>query len=73
MAITVEAVYENGVLKLDGPLPFQERQRVEVTVRAAESPLLKSYGLLGWTGSHEDLRRLAEDPEFDFPAPAERP
>jgi predicted DNA-binding antitoxin AbrB/MazE fold protein len=64
MAITVTAVYEGGVLKLAGPLPFAEHQRVEVTVCAAESPLLKAYGIIGWTGSAEDLERLALDPEF---------
>lgn len=32
MAITVEAVYENGVLKPAQPLPFQEHERVSITV-----------------------------------------
>ena len=32
MAITVEAVYENGVLKPAQPLPLQEHDKVQVTV-----------------------------------------
>ena len=32
MAIIVEAVYENGVLKPAQPLPFQENQQVRITI-----------------------------------------
>src|SRR2546423_1583430 len=32
MAITVEAIYENGILKLIEPLPFPEHEKVSVTV-----------------------------------------
>jgi predicted DNA-binding antitoxin AbrB/MazE fold protein len=32
MAITVEAVYENGVLKPSEPLPFKEQEKVQITV-----------------------------------------
>ena len=32
MSQTVEAIYENGVLKLEQPLPFKNRERVRVTV-----------------------------------------
>jgi predicted DNA-binding antitoxin AbrB/MazE fold protein len=32
MAITVEAVYENGVLKPIQPLPLKEHERVSVTI-----------------------------------------
>ncbi len=33
MTLTIEATYENGMLKLDGPLPLKERERVRVTVQ----------------------------------------
>ena len=33
MSIEVSATYENGVLKLDNPIPLEEHQRVKVTVR----------------------------------------
>jgi predicted DNA-binding antitoxin AbrB/MazE fold protein len=75
MAITVEAVYENGVLKPFQPLPFQEHEKVRVTLQPftpptapssaeAERAVRRSYGLIGWTGDVETLRRVAEDPEF---------
>ena len=32
MSHVVEAIYENGVLKLEQPLPLKDRERVRVTV-----------------------------------------
>jgi len=70
MAITVEAVYENGVLRPSQALPFKEHQKVQVTVQGAPEvePALEAvergYGLLKWTGDPEILRRIAEDDEF---------
>jgi len=34
MTITVEAIYENGVLKLEQPLPLQEHEKVRITIEA---------------------------------------
>lgn len=34
MSVTVEAIYENGVLKLNKPLPFKEHEPVRVTVES---------------------------------------
>ncbi len=64
MSIDISATYENGVLKLDQPLPFEEHQRVTVTVREEASVVDRTYGLLGWTGDPEVARRIAEDDEF---------
>jgi predicted DNA-binding antitoxin AbrB/MazE fold protein len=64
MAITVEAVYENGVLKPVEPLPLKEHERVRLQVQPGETPLLRAYGILGWTGDAETLERIALDPEF---------
>jgi predicted DNA-binding antitoxin AbrB/MazE fold protein len=66
MAITVEAVYENGVLKPAQPLPLQEQEHVRVTIQTGESPLLRAYGIMGWQGDPEILRRLALSPTFDL-------
>ena len=77
MSFTVDAVYENGVLKPTQPLPLNEHQQVRVTIQAtteqtprqvdeAEQIVRRSYGLIGWTGDVETLRRVAEDPEFDL-------
>jgi len=65
MNLTVEATYENGVLKLAEPLPLKEHEKVQVTVQTFASPLLEAYGIMGWTGSAAELERLALDPEFD--------
>ncbi len=64
MAITIEAVYENGVLKPKEPLPLKEHERVQVTVQSPSSNLAGLYGIMGWTGDHETLERIALDPEF---------
>lgn len=36
--MTVKAVYEDGVLKPKGPLPFKEHEEVEIDVRPAPEP-----------------------------------
>ena len=70
MPLTVEAIYENGVLKLEQPLPLQEREKVRVCVHTAVDiqnsldAVERSSGLLSWTGDLETLRRIAEDDEF---------
>ena len=64
MAITVEAVYENGVLKPSAPLPWKEGERVSVVVSSIDSPILKAYGIMGWAGDAETLERIALDPEY---------
>ena len=65
MAITVDAVYENGVLKPARALPLQEHQKVEITVKAAMSRVRQTAGLIGWTGSQEDADFVALSPELD--------
>jgi predicted DNA-binding antitoxin AbrB/MazE fold protein len=42
MSITVEAVYEDGVLKPVRALPLVERQKVEITVKAVRVNASKS-------------------------------
>ncbi|MEH2402284.1 antitoxin family protein [Nostoc sp.] len=37
MTITIEAVYEQGVLRLSQPIPLAEGTRVEVTVISTEA------------------------------------
>ena len=70
MPITVEAVYENGVLKPKEPLPLTDHEPVRVVVhraadiQAALDAIQRSYGLIGWTGDSETLHRIAEEDEF---------
>jgi predicted DNA-binding antitoxin AbrB/MazE fold protein len=66
MTITIEAVYENGVLKPAWPLPFKERERVKVTVSSPANWVQETAGMIQWTGDPEVLRRIAEDDEFSI-------
>jgi predicted DNA-binding antitoxin AbrB/MazE fold protein len=66
MTLTVQAAYENGVLKPGEPLPLREHQRVQVTVQPTTNWVGQTYGICGWTGNPEELRRLALSPEFDL-------
>jgi len=65
MAISVEAIYENGMLKLKEPLPLKEHEKVQVTVHTETSPLLAAYGIMGFTGTAEEADYFASSPDLD--------
>jgi predicted DNA-binding antitoxin AbrB/MazE fold protein len=65
MSLTVEAIYENGVLKPKDPLPLKEQERVRITVSTSSDWVRETAGMIKWAGDHDTLRRLAEDVEFD--------
>jgi len=73
MALTIEAVYENGVLKPSQPLPLTEHERVRITIQSATNWVEETYGICGWKGSAEEGERFATDAELDFPPPPEEP
>ena len=68
MELSIEAIYEDGVLKPVGLLPLQEHAKVRVTIcEDAEwraSRVRATAGLIGWKGDAETLERIAIDPEF---------
>jgi predicted DNA-binding antitoxin AbrB/MazE fold protein len=64
MTITVEAIYENGVLKPNQPLPLKDLDRVQVTIHSPAPDVVQAYGIMGWKGDAETLRRIALDAEF---------
>jgi predicted DNA-binding antitoxin AbrB/MazE fold protein len=64
MAFTVEAVYENGMLKLTQPLPLPDHEKVRVTIEPHLSWAERTAGILQWSGDPEVLRRVAEDDEY---------
>jgi len=70
MGLTIEATYENGVLKPSEPLPLDEHQRVRITLQSVPSRARQTAGLMGWTGSAELAERFATDPELDQPPAA---
>lgn len=65
MTITIEATYENGVLKPAQSLPLKEHEKVRISVHSERSPLLEAYGIMGFKGTAEELERFSLDPEFD--------
>lgn len=65
MPLTIEAVYENGVLKLKEPLPFAEHEKVQVTVQTVDSRARQTAGLLRGTGDPALLERFIMDAELD--------
>jgi predicted DNA-binding antitoxin AbrB/MazE fold protein len=73
MAITVEAVYENGVLKPAGSLPLKEHERVQITVHRRLSKLADCYGMMDFQGTVAEADYFATDPELDYPPPPEQP
>ena len=64
MSLTVEAIYENGVLKPAEPLPLKEHEKVTVTINPAVSLARRTAGMVPWDGDVETLDRIARDPEF---------
>jgi len=64
MSFEVEAIYEGGVLKPERPLPLEEHQRVTVVINETAGIARSTYGIIGWQGDVDDLRKLALDPEF---------
>lgn len=65
MNITIEATYENGVLKPTQPLPLKEHEKVKIILQTEPGTLMQAYGVIGWKGDHATLERFALDPELD--------
>jgi predicted DNA-binding antitoxin AbrB/MazE fold protein len=63
MTITVEAVYENGMLRLERPLPLKEHEKVTVTVQPDLSLARQTAGMIGWNGDAETFDRILAEAE----------
>ncbi len=61
MAITVEAVYENGVLKPAQPLPLKEHEKVQVTVEQKQPSLAERIAARARALPQETLDLLPTD------------
>jgi predicted DNA-binding antitoxin AbrB/MazE fold protein len=72
MTLTVEAVYENGVLKLAEPLPLAEHTKVVVTVHPANTAVERTGGIIACTDP-KLIQWAAMDPELEYPPPSEEP
>ena len=61
MPLTVEAVYENGVLKPAEPLPLKEHEKVRVTVEPARPPIWERIAALTADAPPEELDKPPVD------------
>ena len=75
MTISIEAIYEDGVLKPKESLPLREHETVRVTInnepappdaRVPDTRVRATAGLLNWRGDAETLERIALDPQFSI-------
>ncbi len=58
MTLEAQAMYENGTLKLDKPLPLEEHERVTVSIKPHTGQIRRSAGLIPWKGDIEALEYL---------------
>ncbi len=58
MSLTIEAIYENGVLKPSEPLPLKEHEKVRVTVEPARPPIWERLAALTADAPPEEIAKL---------------
>ena len=64
MTTTIEAIYEDGVLRLPAALPLPEKARVLVTIRSADTAEERERA--AWLRlSEENLCRIWDNPADD--------
>ncbi len=66
MNLTIQATYENGVLRPDQPLPLEEREHVRVTIHRSDSLADHTYGMIGWSGDANTFDRLLQESETEL-------
>jgi predicted DNA-binding antitoxin AbrB/MazE fold protein len=64
MTISVQAIYQDGILKPAHPLPLEDQEQVRLTV---ERSILAdpTYGMIGWTGDADAFERLIKEADAD--------
>ena len=72
MSITVEAVYENGVLKPTEPLSLQEHARVQIIIERSTRQEQASPGVVRCTDP-QLIEWAAMDADLAFPPAPEQP
>jgi predicted DNA-binding antitoxin AbrB/MazE fold protein len=70
MTITMEAIYEDGILKPVQPLPLREQEKVRLTVHRAEARVDQAVGVIPCTDP-ELIEWVATAAELDYPPPPE--
>jgi predicted DNA-binding antitoxin AbrB/MazE fold protein len=64
MGLDIEAIYDNGVLKLPRELPLENGLTVRITIHPPGRGVKRGAGRIGWTGDPDVLRQIALDPEY---------
>jgi predicted DNA-binding antitoxin AbrB/MazE fold protein len=64
-ALNVEAIHEQGTLKLPQMLPFQDGQKVTITIHPIGSAVDRLVGSVPWHGPVEALDYLITSAEND--------
>jgi predicted DNA-binding antitoxin AbrB/MazE fold protein len=64
--LDLEAVYEQGTLKLPCELPLPEGQKVTITIHPTGQSARRRRGLIHWKGSQEDLDYLILSDDNDL-------
>jgi predicted DNA-binding antitoxin AbrB/MazE fold protein len=62
--LEIDAIYENGMLKLPRLMPLTEGQKVTITIHPAAGIAKQSYGLLQSKIGVDEMERIAMDPDF---------
>lgn len=63
MVKSIEAIFEDGVLKPLSPLDFKEHEKVKIFIEKAESVARSTSGLIKGLDDRK-ITELAESPEF---------
>ena len=71
MPLTIEAIYEDGVLKPVQPLPLKEHEKVTLTVHPRPNWVEQTAGLIPCS-DRQVIEWAALDPELEYPPPPEK-
>jgi predicted DNA-binding antitoxin AbrB/MazE fold protein len=58
MSLELEAIYQQGCLRLTGALPLRDGERVKITIHPTGTAVDRLHGMINWTGSQADLDYL---------------
>jgi predicted DNA-binding antitoxin AbrB/MazE fold protein len=65
MAITINATYENGVLKPLGPLYLREQQQVRITIEESVDWVYRTHGVVPCS-DEALIEWAAMDPDLEY-------
>jgi len=63
--VTVDGTYENGIVRLDAPLPLKERERVRITVESPSDWVQRTAGLIPCSDP-EIIREIALSKSLEY-------